>query len=97
MGKLKLIVSIGLCVALILFPLSAMAENPNDDQSNDGHPWDDGATGGGTTNSGDNPDEPVEDQALDNAKDEEAAMCGKPARAYISVALTKSWFLLLLW
>ena len=97
MEKLKLIVAIGLCVALILFPLSGMAENPNEDQNNDGHPWDDGSSGGGTTNSGDDPGEEPQDETVEIGKDEEAAKCGKPARAYISVALTKHWFLLLLW
>jgi len=96
MGKLKVLIAIGLCVALILFPLSGMAENPDEDQNNDGHPWDDGTTGGGTTESGDNPDSEPQDEVIGNAKDE-AATCGKPARAYITAALTKYWFVLLLW
>ena len=90
MEKLKLFIAIGLCVALMMFPLAGMADNPlpNNDNS-DGHPWDDG-------DNSDNPDDPndtlpdVEKIELDDDYD-------KPLRCSTRIVFVWKWYLLLIW
>ena len=90
MEKGKLLIAIGLSVALMMFPLAGMAGNPlpiND--STDGHPWDDG----------DNTDVPAD--SSDTLTDVCKASIGKdndrPLRCSARFFVVSKWYLLLIW
>ncbi len=90
MEKLKLFIAIGLCVALMMFPLAGMADNPlPNDNNSDGHPWDDG-------DNSDNPDDP--NDTLPDSK--EARLDNgdlKPLRSSMQFVFVWKWYLLLIW
>lgn len=93
MAKLKLLLTIGLCVALLCVPLTVIAENPLPvSPSCDGHPWDDGNEGDESSNPGDTTIGTETDMTV-NEVDEDAYLDGKPLRAFLRVIKTGIWLL----
>jgi len=92
-AKLKLLLTIGLCVALISVPLTVIAENPLPiSPSCDGHPWDDGEEGDESSNPEDTTTG-VEPDMTDNEIDRDNLLDGKPLRAFIRFLMTGNWLL----
>ena len=97
MGKSKILIAIGVCVALLLFPLSGMADTPLPNSGDDdGHPWDDGNQDDDSSNPADDPDNPEMEVTMANA-DEAVCQSASPVWYFASWLLTGNWFLLLLW
>ncbi len=93
MERLKLIIAIGLCVALMMFPLAGFAGNPlptNDEM--DGHPWDDG-------DQSSEPDDPADTLVDEDAEvapnDPDLGNAEKSATVHFFTF--GKWYLLLIW
>lgn len=90
MGKLKFLIAIGLCLVLLIFPLSGMAENPlPQNESADGHPWDDGNEGD-ETSPGDTINDTIPDARLSRC-DGPGLLTDKPLTAFMALLLTGKW------
>jgi hypothetical protein len=95
MGKLKFLLAICLCVAVLALPLTGVAENPPGGKNNaDGHPWDDGSTQGDQYNPGIGP--------ADTATSVQTVrvgfrgfLPGKHGRGWLVFVLTGKWHRLL--
>lgn len=91
MGKLKFLIALGLCMVLLAFPITGMAENPFPVGHNaDGHPWDDNT--GGTKS---DPGGPCDTTTLTSAPVVRIAYKGKaPGKPLLSImrfVLTGKW------
>jgi hypothetical protein len=94
MEKLKLLIAIGLCVALMMFPLAGMAGNPLPvNNSADGHPWDDGDNSTGPEDP-ENPSDTVVEVVNATAGPD---ITGKPLRSSVNVVFVWKWYLILIW
>jgi len=93
-AKLKLLLTIGLCVALLTLPLSAIAENPLPISSScDGHPWDDGDEGDESSDPGIDTTIGTEPELTVKKVDERPLLEGKLLRSFIKFVLYGNWLI----
>ena len=92
MGKFKFLIAIGLSLVLLIFPLSGMAENPlPQNESADGHPWDDG-NDEDESNPVDTANDTVPAAQLSRF-DDPGFLFDKTWRTFASFLLTGNWYL----
>jgi hypothetical protein len=90
MEKARLILAIGLCVAVVMFPLAGMADNPLPSNDNsDGHPWDD-------DDNSDLPDDPNDTLPNPQEVSLDERLDGSIGCSFYFVSVWK-WYLLLIW
>jgi len=94
MERVKLLIAIGLCVALMMLPLAGMAGNPLPVTNNaDGHPWDDGDI---THQPGDPGD--TLDTLIDITKCSAVGKFDdKPGKSAFCFTIVWKWYLVLIW